>query len=293
VTEQAHRWPVEVAAASVGVLLSAALLALAISISTRLGAGPGPLQSAGARLVTIMPASTRDTDARGSTARSSSLTIADVDAIARAVPQLSVMSRVVSSLSPLAAVDTDPQAQVQGVDPAYAQFWSGSVSTGSFFSAQDATAANRVAVLGQAVASDLFPNGQSPIGQTIRIRTLPFTVVGVLAPHVSPGADSPDNSVLVPFQTAQIRLFGTRSMYDLVLQVPDATQADVISAQVQQLLRQRHKVSPGQTDDFVVRTDSNAAATSTSDAATQTLLRLVREVQQFGCVAKGLCLPSQ
>jgi putative ABC transport system permease protein len=292
VTEQAHSWPVEVAAASLGVLFSAAFLALAISLS--LGAGTTRFQVGGTTsLVTIQPGGAQTADPAGAAGRPGALTIADVDAIARAVPGVSVMSRVVLGASPLVVAEADPQALVQGVDPAYAQLWSSSVARGDFFSVQDATAANRVAVLGQTVADRAFPNGQSPIGQTIRIRNLPFTVVGVLASHVSLGAANTDNSVLVPFQTAQVRLFGTTSMYELVLQVPDTTQADLVTAQVQQVLRQRHKVGPGQADDFAVRTDSSASTTQPNTSALQILGRVVRDVQQYTCEAKALCRPSQ
>src|SRR6202035_5312722 len=98
-----------------------------------------------------------------------------------------------------------------------------------------------------------------------------------------------DNSVLVPFQTAQVRLFGTTSMYELVLQVPDAAQADLVTAQVQQVLRQRHKVGPGQPDDFAVHTDSTASATTSSSNPLQFLATAVRDVQHYTCIAKGLC----
>ncbi|MCA1645499.1 MAG: ABC transporter permease [Chloroflexi bacterium] len=286
-------WPVALAAASGGVLLSAALLALAINITLSIGSGSAPLAATGSRLVTIMPGGAPTTLGRAGPSRPGALTIADVDAIARVVPQASVISRVVSGSPPTVVVDSDPGARVQGVDPSYAQLWSGSVSGGDFFSVQDAVAANRVAVLGQTVAANLFPNGQSPIGQTIRIREEPFTVVGVLASHASPSPESPDDSVLVPFQTAQVRLFGTRSVYDLVLRLPNASQADLATGQIQQVLRQRHKVGPGQADDFIVRTDAGAPATSTSAPATQTLLALLHDVQQYGCIAKDLCRTTQ
>jgi len=290
-TEQAHGWPTEVAAASAGVLLSAALLAMTVSLSISLGLATSPVRSSGASLVTIEPGSAPEAGGSLAPARPGALTIADVDTIARAIPGVSITSRVVSGASPTVVVDRDPLALVQGVDPAYAQLWSGSVARGDFFSAQDASAANRVAVLGQTVATTLFPNGQSPIGQTIRVRNLPFTVVGVLANHTPLGPQTPDDTVLVPFQTAQVRLFGTGSMYELVLQVPDASHADIVTAQVQQLLRQRHRVGPGQTDDFTVRTGSISSAAQPSDVGAQTLRRTIGEVQHYGCVAKGICQP--
>lgn len=292
-TQQAHGWSIEVAAAGLGMLLSAALLALATNVSTGLGLGRNPLQVAGTSLVTILPGRAQASTASGRPIRPGALTIADVDAIARVVAQVSVMSRVVSGSAPAVSVDTDPRAQVQGVDPAYAQLWSRPLVGGDFFSVQDATAANRVAVLGQTVAMRLFSNGQSPIGQIIRIRNQPFTVVGVLASHASLSPASPDNSVLVPFQTAQVRLFGTGSVYDLVLQVPDASQADLVTGQVQQVLRQRHKVAPGQADDFIVRIDSSTPPPASTAAVSQVLLRVFNEVQQYGCIAKGLCRPGQ
>ena len=68
--------------------------------------------------------------------------------------------------------------------------------------------ANNVAVIGQTVATNLFPDGQSPIGQLIRIRNVPFTVVGVLASKGSTGFGDQDDTIMIPFQTGQVRLFG-------------------------------------------------------------------------------------
>ena len=132
------------------------------------------------------------------------LTTADADAIVRTVPGVTLISRVVFGTAAVGVGNQGPPTDIQAVDATYALNPAVQVAHGAFFTAEDAIAANRVAVLGAQEASSLFAGAQSPIGQTIRIGALPFTVVGVLDGQSAPS----DGSVLIPFQTGQVRLFG-------------------------------------------------------------------------------------
>ena len=183
------------------------------------------------------------------------LTNADVDAIARGVPDIAAMSRAVFGTAAVGAAGQTGQISVQGVDPSFARVTSDTVAQGTFFTTQDATSANRVAVLGQTLSSHLFQNGQTAIGATIRIRNVPFTVIGVLASQTSVASNTSDDAVLIPFQTGQVRLFGTNALDAVLVQVADPNQTDAVSQDVAQLLRQRHQVSAGQPDGFTIRTN--------------------------------------
>jgi putative ABC transport system permease protein len=217
------------------------------------------------------------------------LTIADVDAIAHGVPDIAALSRAVFGTVPVVAGGQDGQVPVQAVDPSFAQVTSDTVAQGAFFTTQDATSANRVAVLGQSVSNRLFRDGQAPVGATIRIRDVPFTVIGVLAAQSSSGVGNPDDAVLVPFQTGQVRLFGANALDAVLVRVADADQTDAVSQDVEQLLRQRHQVRAGQPDGFTIRSSGRTAA----DGVNGTVGPLLDLARQYSCEAKGLCAPGR
>jgi hypothetical protein len=99
---------------------------------------------------------------------------------------------------------------------------------------------------------------------------------------------NPNNAVLVPFQTGQIRLFGTQSSFELLLWVPDGSRASAVSDQVRQLLRERHRLTSGQPDTFTIRTES-ISRTDGRQTPLEIALRVFRLALQFTCQAKGLC----
>jgi putative ABC transport system permease protein len=224
---------------------------------------------------------------------SAALTTADVDAIARGVPDIAALSRAVFGTAPVAvgAASTreDGQTRIQGVDPSFAQVTSGAVAQGTFFTTQDAASANRVAVLGQTLSTHLFQHGQTPIGATIRIRNVPYTVIGVMASQTTAVSENPDDAVLIPFQTGQVRLFGATALDAVLVHVADPTRTDAVSQQVEQLLRQRHQVQAGQPDGFTIRTDLTSPSAEFGGTVTQVFGHIVALARQYGCDAKGLC----
>jgi putative ABC transport system permease protein len=218
-----------------------------------------------------------------------SLTTADVDAIARQVPDITGFSRAVFGTAAVAAGGHDGQILVEGVDPSFARVTSGTLAQGTFFTTQDATSANRVAVLGQNLSSRLFQNDQNAVGATIRIRNVPFTVIGVLASPASTVPENPDEVVLIPLQTGQVRLFGANAIDAVIVQVADANQTDAVSLEVEQLLRQRHQVPVGQPDGFTIRASTDPSAAGLGGTASQVFGQVLDLARQYSCEAKGLC----
>jgi putative ABC transport system permease protein len=224
------------------------------------------------------------------------LTTADVDAIARGVPDIAALSRAVFGTAPVVASafsasgSEDVQTRIQGVDPSFAQVTSDMLAQGTWFSAQDASSANRVAVLGQTRSSQLFQNPQTAIGATIRIRNVPYTVIGVLAAHSGATPENTDDAVLIPFQTGQVRLFGTSALDAVLVEVADANQTGAVSQQVEQLLRQRHQVKAGQPDGFTIRTNRTAPAVGgVGGSASRLIGQALQLAWLYSCEGKGLC----
>jgi putative ABC transport system permease protein len=129
---------------------------------------------------------------------------------------------------------------------------------GSFFNEQDVAAATRVAVIGQTVYRDLFPEGGSPLGATIRINNVSFRVIGLLEEKGGSGFNDQDNVVLIPLSAAQQRLFPARRAdgklrVDLIYaQVVDESRQEAAIGQIQLTLREEHALSFTDEDDFTV-----------------------------------------
>jgi putative ABC transport system permease protein len=164
---------------------------------------------------------------------------------------------------------------VEGVRANFAQLAAWHVDEGSFFTSQDENALNAVAVVSQSLA----PNAS--VGDIIDISGKPFTIVGLGS------GGSVQNVVLVPFRTAQIRLFGADALDDIYLQVGSAAQVQSVTGQVEALLRLRHNLPAGQRDDFTI-SDMPLDTESTAPAAI-TGTRILRVIQQFDCSTKNIC----
>jgi putative ABC transport system permease protein len=228
------------------------------------------LAGLGTNVLTISPGSARGGGVQGGAGTVQTLTEADAAAIRDEIPGIA-LSPVVQGNAQVIAGSQNWQTRIQGVRPEYQQIQNWQLASGGFFTAQDDASARSVAVLGQTVARTLFPN-QDPLGQTIRIRNVPFTVVGVLASKGATGFQDQDDVVLVPFETGQIRLFGSTALNSIQVQASRADQIDAVTQSISLLLRQRHKLQPNQSDDFSIRSSNDIIETAQGVSQTLTLL---------------------
>jgi putative ABC transport system permease protein len=253
----------------IGVAAVIAIVALGQGASASVSS---QLQGLGTNLLTIMPGSTSSSGARTGAGSGVTLKTADAVAIRQKIGGLSGTSPVVSGNAQLIFGSQNWSTRVQAVAPEYLAINDWKLSAGSAFTDQDNTESKNVAVIGQTVASSLFPNGESPIGQLIRIRNVPFTVVGVLASKGSSGFGDQDDTVMIPFQTGQVRLFGATSINQIVVQVADASQINTVSDEITQVLRQRHGLATTAADDFTIRNNSDIISRVSSVGDTLTML---------------------
>src|SRR5438445_1681989 len=255
----------------IGVAAVIAIVALGEGASASVSS---QLAGLGTNLLTIMPGSTRSGGAAAGAGSATSLKADDADAISQKIQGLSGVSPVVSGNAQVIFGSRNWSTRVQGVTALYLTINAWTIAQGSAYTDQDNTNASNVAVLGQTVASNLFTNGQSPIGQLIRIRNVPFTVVGVLASKGStagPGGDQ-DDTVMIPFQTGQVRLFGAASINQIVVQVADASQISNVTTQLETLLRQQHQLQSTAADDFSIRNNADIISRVSSVSDTMTML---------------------
>lgn len=193
------------------------------------------------------------------------LTVEDIEAIKREVPSVAMASPSVMNRSQIVFGNQNWNTQIQGVSEQYLDIRKWKMQSGTFFTEADVRTAARVAVIGATIADSLFP-GIDPVGQMIRVRELPFRVVGVLARRGQDqqGRDQ-DDLVMAPYTTVQKKLLAiTYIQFANVSAIsPEATK--LAEQQISDLLRQRHKLTPNQENDFSVRNMTDVA-----DAADET-----------------------
>jgi putative ABC transport system permease protein len=267
----------------IGVAAVIAIVALGEGASASVSS---QLAGLGTNLLTIMPGSTRNGGAASGAGSSITLKASDADAISQNVAGLSGVSPVVSGNAQIVYGNQNWSTRVQGVAPVYLTINDWKIASGTAFTDQDNTNANNVAILGQTVANSLFPNGESPIGKLVRIRNVPFTVVGVLASKGSNGFQDQDDTIMIPFRTAQVRLFGSANISQIVVQVADASQISNVSTEISTLLRTRHQLLNSQADDFTIR--NNADIISRVSSVSDTLTMLLGGVAAVSLIVGGI-----
>jgi putative ABC transport system permease protein len=262
--------------------LRAALTMLGIVIGvgaviTLMSAGEGvtvyieeQFQGIGTNLLFVFPGSEEETSGGppGSSAVTAELTISDAEALSDPIraPDVAAVAPQVFNTAVVATGRRDTVSQVQGVTPEFARVRNWFPEVGSFIDQEDMTSRARVAVLGQTVVEDLFPDNPYPLDQTVKISGIPFRVIGVLEAKGGSEFGDVDNSVMVPLTTAQTRLFPSRSrsgerLVSLVL--VEAVSEDRMDAAVEQIsaiLRERHGIDFRDDDDFSVISQADIVA---------------------------------
>lgn len=198
------------------------------------------------------------------------LTLEDAAALRNEVDGIVYMSPEVRGAAQIVAGSLNWNSSILGVSHEYLDLRAWSLAEGSFFTEDDISASSRKVVLGQTAAKKLFEDS-SPIGATVRIKGIPFTVVGLLAAKGSNmmGQDQ-DDIALVPYSTAMRRLFGQSFLRSINLGAADGVPIADVTTQISELLRQRHRILPGRDDDFMVRTQEEITEFATSTAKTMT-----------------------
>lgn len=163
--------------------------------------------------------------------------------------------------------------QVVGVIPDYMYIRSLSIANGTFITEKDVESRARVAVIGTTVASNLFGEDVNPVGKNIRINNDPFKVIGILESkgQSSVGQDQ-DDTVIVPLTTAMTRIMAIDYVQQISVQVVSADKMDSVQAEIENLMRQRHKITGDKEDDFTVRNLTSIMETMTSTSTMLTLL---------------------
>ncbi|WP_437790563.1 ABC transporter permease [Sorangium sp. So ce693] len=227
----------------------------------------GRIRSLGANLLMVRPGSASASGVRSGTVKT--LTEGDAEAL-KGLAGVAAVAPERSGSAQLRYMASNLNASVTGITPAYLEVRSLSVASGVSFSDLDEQQRARVVVLGANVARQLYP-GASPLGTRLQINGNAFRVVGVLTEKGS-GMGSPDDGVFVPMSTHRSVLFGQDHLSTISLQLASEDRSEVVIAQLDQLLRLRHRLRADQASDFEVRSQAEMLATMGQITGTFTML---------------------
>jgi putative ABC transport system permease protein len=256
----------------IGVGAVIAMLAIGTGASKRIAE---QISSIGSNLIMILPGATTAGGVRMGSGSQPTLTMGDAEAIQRESSAVSNVAPVLSGVSQIVYGHQNWSTGVVGTTPGMLTVRDWPLASGRSFIDQDVKSATKVCLLGQSVVDNLFGD-MDPLGQVVRIKKIPFTVIGVLATKgQSPQGQDQDDTILVPVTTAQKKLFGTSfpGMVRIIMVKAKST-GDLSSAerQINELLRQRHRIGPKQDNDFTVRNLTSIMQTAEQSTKVMTIL---------------------
>jgi putative ABC transport system permease protein len=243
------------------------------------------INSLGANYIMIFPGAVTAGGARIFSAQSS-LTEDDAAAIKAECPSVAYVSPGLRTGGQVVAGENNWATEIFGADVDWPFIRSWNVAKGSFFTESEVKSAAKVAVLGNSVLQNLFPDAD-PIGAVIRIKNVPFKVVGVLEKKGgSTMGNDQDDQIVIPYTTAMKRILGNNRLGLVQVSAKSPEAISDAMAEIKSLLRQRHRIPPGQDDDFMMRSQEEIAATASE--TTKTLSILLASIAVVSLVVGGI-----
>ena len=230
------------------------------------------ISALGSNLLIVFPGSTSSGGIRLGAGSINRFTMEDVQKIQDEATLIKAVSPVVRTGGQVIGGTGNWSTQVLGVAPNYLEIRDWPLASGDFFTERDMLSRAKVAVLGHTVANQLFPN-EDPIGQQIRIRNVPFTVVGVLSVkgQSAMGTDQ-DDLILAPATTVLDRLVGGIYISYIQASAVSDDQINAAQAQLTTIMREAHHLNPGEDNDFTVRNQAEITEAATETSKILTLL---------------------
>ena len=230
------------------------------------------IASLGQNMILIFSGSVTSSGVHTGWGSAGTLKIEDALAIERELPDVTAVSPEIRSSAQIAAGNQNWYSQVLGESENYFDMRQWPLASGAVFSDTDVRSANKLAVIGQTTARQLF-GSSDPIGQVIRVKNVPFTVVGLLKPKgMSLMGSDQDDVVVIPYTTAMKRVTGDSRLRSINVQAASAEKLNQVVNQITSLMRQRHRITPGKDDDFTVRSQQDIAEMATATSKILTML---------------------
>jgi len=226
----------------------------------------------GQNLLTIFAGSSRSGGVNAGAGSASVITLADVQAIGREVTDVVALSPEVSTPAQAIANGRNWSTSIVGESPDYLIIRDWKLAAGRMFTEREVRAAARIALIGSETAAELF-GPLDPLGQTVRIKNIPFVITGVLmSKGAGMGGQNQDDRIIVPYTTVMKRLTGDRYLRSVNVQIGSAERMEAAQQQITSLLRQRHRLAADRSDDFSIFNQKEIADTASSITTVITLL---------------------
>ena len=235
------------------------------------------IASIGSNIIIVLPGSTTSSGLRLGSGNAVTLSEADAKELAAQCPDLALAAPTVRGGAQVVNGNSNWATIIYGVTPDYLTIREISVADGDVFTQQDLDRASKVALLGKTVVDNLFGSAD-PVGQTIRIKKVLFTVAGVLSPkgQSSQGQDQ-DDVILLPISTAKRKVIGVKqsnadAVDTIIMQAKSPSQMQAAQEEAKALLRQRHHLQPLEADDFSIRNMAEIFAAQEASASVMSLM---------------------
>jgi putative ABC transport system permease protein len=230
------------------------------------------ISALGTNVLVILPGSNIQGGVRAGSGNRYTLLDSDARAMTRELRSIAYASPVLRRQEQVIAGNLNWGTLAQGVAPEFEQIRDWQIESGRFLHEGDMDSAAKVTVIGQTVARQLFGN-DDPIDSVIRIRNIPFRVVGLLVGKGQTGhGQDQDDTVMIPYTTMQKRLMRITYVQSIVVRAVSAEKVPEAQEQITLLLRQRHRIAEGREDDFTVRNLSDIAEAAQSTARVMAVL---------------------
>ena len=251
--------------------VAAVIATLAIGQGAR-EAVQAQIRSLGANTLTVMSGTVSAGGVRMAAGANNTLTVDDADAIKRECPAVQAVAPTVRTSAQIVYAASNWSTQVQGTTADFPIVRAWPVASGVFIQDSDVRGAAKVCVLGANVAQQLYADAD-PVGTMVRIKDMPFRVVGVLSAKGGQGwGGSQDDVVMVPLTTAQRKLTGRTTVNSISVSAVSEREVNDAEDQITSLLRQRHRIRPGADQDFVLFTQQEIAASAEETSKVMTTL---------------------
>jgi putative ABC transport system permease protein len=218
----------------------------------------------GENLLTVFAGSKSSGGVNSGLGSASTITLADTEAIAREIADVVAVSPEDSTTAQAIANGRNWSTTVVGESPQYLQIRDWKLTAGSMFTDREVRSAAKVAVIGSKTALELF-GPINPVGQSVRVKNIPFVIIGLLeSKGAGMGGQNQDDRIIIPYTTAMKRVTGDRYLRSVNLQIRSSERMEIAQAQITSLLRQRHRLTAGQDDDFNIFNQKDIADTVSS-----------------------------
>jgi len=250
---------------SLGIIIGVAAVVAMVAVGNGAQASiTKQVAALGENLLTVFAGSKSSGGVNSGLGSASTITLADTEAIAREIADVVAVSAEDSTSAQAIANGRNWSTTVVGESPQYLQIRDWKLTDGSMFTDREVRSAAKVAVIGSKTALELF-GPINPVGQSVRVKNIPFVIIGILASKgAGMGGQNQDDRIIIPYTTAMKRVTGDRYLRSVNLQIRTSDRMEIAQTQITSLLRQRHRLTAGQNDDFNIFNQKDIADTVSS-----------------------------